>query len=175
MEYGHHEVAQLPDDAGWIHVYGKGSMHAGKPVPGLPVYTTAEEAVAALRDHALRPGEERSQDTSVARYLLDAEPGMFDPYLNKRLRDTYPRKDYMQGILGPREHSDFARETVGRNPMMAAPLALAIPGYTAAKAVGLMPQARSPASLDEIFAAYEGLFSGLKDNVKSKRKPKEDE
>lgn len=89
--------------------------------------------------------------------------GMFDPYLYNQMRGQYPRADYMQGVLGPLEHRDFVRETVGQSPVMGAALAVATPAYTLAKLLGMYPRARSQPSWDEIFAAYEGLFSGLKD------------
>ena len=99
-------------------------------------------------------------------------PGMFDPYLYNQMRDRYGRSDYMQGVIAPLEHRDFVRELVRDNPLMALPMAVATPAYTAAKKLGLMPQARSAPSWDEIFAAYEGMFSGLKDRL-ARPKPQE--
>ena len=76
--------------------------------------------------------------------------------------------DPMHRIAAPLEHREFAREVVGRNPLMAVPMGLAIPPYTLMKYFGLLPKAEStsPASWDEIFAGYEGLFSGLQDSAK---------
>lgn len=85
--------------------------------------------------------------------------------------DEKIRKDYVErnqremGILphditGPREHEEAARNMVKENPLMAVALGFAIPAWTAAKALGIMP-ARSPATADEIFAGYEGLYEGL--------------
>ena len=77
------------------------------------------------------------------------------------LRNQYPRNDYMQGILGPMEHSAFAEQWVRDNPYIAIPsLLFAIPAYTAAKKAGLT-NARSPANIDEIFGGYEGMIRGL--------------
>ena len=67
----------------------------------------------------------------------------------------------MQRIIAPYEHQAFAREFAQESPFQAAvSLPIAIPAYTAAKAVGLI-KSRSPASWDEITHAYQGLFQGL--------------
>jgi len=76
------------------------------------------------------------------------------------MRNAYPRGDYVQGILGPMEHAAFAEEWTRENPLAAIPLLFAIPGYTAAKKMGLT-NARSPASMDEILQGYEGMMKGL--------------
>lgn len=69
--------------------------------------------------------------------------------------------DADHSMLAPAEHRAFAREFARERPLAAAvSLPFAIPAYTAAKAVGLT-RARSPASWDEIFAGYRGLFEGL--------------
>jgi hypothetical protein len=85
-----------------------------------------------------------------------------DPYYYSRLRETFPRHDPMQSVVGPLEHKEAMQEIVGGNPLMAVPYAGGIPVYTALKAAGMFPQARSPASWDEIFAGYEGLLGGLR-------------
>ena len=120
--------------------------------------------------------------------------GMFDPYLYGRMRAAMPERDPMHAIIAPLEHREFVREAVGLDPRLAVPMAAAIPVATAGtrlgeasrdhpvstairpgglllplilQRLGLYPQANtSPASWDEIFAGYEGLFSGLKDNAK---------
>ena len=76
-----------------------------------------------------------------------------------------PDADPLHGVIAPLEHREFVREAVSRNPSMAVPLGLAIPQYTWLKLLGLLPKTKStsPASWDEIFAGYEGLFSGLLD------------
>jgi len=87
-----------------------------------------------------------------------------DPYYYARLRAAMPRNDQMHAVVGPLEHRDFVREFVNSGGLLAAPaMAAAIPVYTALKAAGMFPKSRSPASWDEIFAGYEGLFSGLND------------
>lgn len=82
-------------------------------------------------------------------------------------RGNYPRNDYLQSILGPMEHQQFARESVARNPYLAISLGLAAPIYSAGKYLGLT-NARSPASLDELFAAYKGIGQGLNDYMQSR-------
>jgi hypothetical protein len=67
----------------------------------------------------------------------------------------------MQGMLAPLEHRAFAREFATESPVLAGiSMPFAIPAYTAAKALGLT-NARSPASLDELFAGYHGLAEGM--------------
>ena len=99
-------------------------------------------------------------------------PGMLnldrDPYFYGRLRHRMAPADPMHSVVAPLEHREFTRETVGRNPWMAFPLAAAIPQYTWMKYLGLLPKApsTSPASWDEIFAGYEGLLQGLQDKAR---------
>ena len=87
----------------------------------------------------------------------------FDPYYFSRLRYNLPDADPLHGVIAPLEHREFTREAVSRNPAMALPIGLAIPPYTLLKYLGLLPKEKntSPASWDELFAGYEGLFSGL--------------
>lgn len=80
-----------------------------------------------------------------------------DPYQLTRLRDQYSPNDYMQGVLGPMEHKAFVRELRQNDPLAALSMLFAIPAYSAAKGLGIL-NARSPASWDEVFAAYEGLL-----------------
>jgi hypothetical protein len=96
-------------------------------------------------------------------------PGMLnlDPYFYGRLRQQLPRNDLMHGVVGPLEHKEFVRDFVNTGGMLAAPsMVLGIPAYTALKWIGAFPKARSPASWDEIFAGYEGLFQGLRDKAR---------
>lgn len=73
--------------------------------------------------------------------------------------------DADQGMLAPFEHRAFAREFAKESPLRAAiSLPFAIPAYTAAKAAGLTG-ARSPASLDEMFAGFHGLAEGMLDQL----------
>lgn len=66
-------------------------------------------------------------------------------------------------VIGPMEHKAFVREAVRDDPWMAVAMGFAIPAYTALKAMGVFPDARSPASMDEVFAGYEGLYEGVTD------------
>ena len=67
-----------------------------------------------------------------------------------------------QAMLAPYEHRAYAREYVQDEGMKgAASLAVAIPAYSAAKALGLT-NARSPASMEEMKQGYKGIFEGLK-------------
>jgi hypothetical protein len=90
--------------------------------------------------------------------------------------------DPMHAIAAPLEHREFVQEVVGRDPRMAVPMTGAIPAYSWLKwlaqrpitspafapfilgARQAVPQApnTSPATLDEIFAGYEGLLGGLR-------------
>lgn len=76
-----------------------------------------------------------------------------------RARDSAQNKDE-QNALARKEHQAFAREVVTENPLMAVPLAAAIPLYTGAKALGLT-NARSDASFAEMGDAYKGVGQGL--------------
>lgn len=81
------------------------------------------------------------------------------------MRYGMPETDPWHSIIAPLEHREFAREVVKRNPWMAAPLAAGVPLYSLLKAAGLLPKAQNttPASMDQVFAGYEGLGMGLSD------------
>ena len=67
-----------------------------------------------------------------------------------------------QRMLAPLEHRAYAREYTQENPWIAAPsLAVAIPAYTALKALGIK-KARSPASMNEVVQGYAGIMDGLR-------------
>lgn len=115
------------------------------------------------------------------------------------LRQKMPRNDPMQAVIGPLEHREFVRDMVGGAGMLpAASMAAATPAYTAgkyidqkfaeggaagnpllyalyalAKSKGMLGRPRSPASWDEIFAGYQGLFSGLNDRYAKRAAPTE--
>jgi len=78
------------------------------------------------------------------------------------LRDS-PNAD--QSRLGPLEHEAFAREWVKDNPLALFSLLAAIPGYSAAKGLGLV-KGRSPASLEEMAGGYRGVWQGLGERFK---------
>ena len=78
-----------------------------------------------------------------------------------RLRNSLAPDDPRQAELAPFEHEAFAREWVMENPTVAVPsLAVAIPGYTVAKKLGLFG-ARTPGSLVEMAQSYRGMGRGL--------------
>lgn len=67
-----------------------------------------------------------------------------------------------QAFIAPFEHRAYAREYVQDKGMTgAASLVVAIPAYTAAKALGIV-KARSPASVEEIKQGFTGVYEGLK-------------
>jgi hypothetical protein len=77
------------------------------------------------------------------------------------LRDSLAANDPMQATLAPYEHAAFAREWTQENPAAAVPsLAVSIPGYSAAKLLGLT-HSRTPASLAEMAQSYRGMGQGL--------------
>ncbi len=67
-----------------------------------------------------------------------------------------------QNVISPYEHRAFAREAVAENPMMALPIAAAIPAYQLYKSIF---GARSSPSLAQVGQGYlgigEGLYQGL--------------
>lgn len=79
------------------------------------------------------------------------------------LRQQFNNDPTMQAILAPYEHQAYARETVQQGGWPAAlQQALAIPGYQAAKALGLA-SGRSGTSdpLAQMIQAYKGIWQGL--------------
>ena len=85
-----------------------------------------------------------------------------DPYALYRMRASMAPNDPRQAQLGPLEHGAFVEEAVRENPLMALPMAAAIPAYTLGKATGLISGTRSPASVDEMVEAYKGMIRGLR-------------
>jgi hypothetical protein len=71
-----------------------------------------------------------------------------------------------QQQIAPYEHRAWARETVGQNPLLALPYAVMIPGYQAAKAIGLL-QSNDPnhpttrPSWEQIRQGFTGVGEGL--------------
>jgi len=94
-------------------------------------------------------------------YFVPPPPAPGDLFHYLRLRNALPPNSPLHSVLGPLEHGQFVQDAVQGNPLSAAPLMFAIPAYTAGKAAGLIPGARSPASWDEIFEAYKGLWRGM--------------
>jgi hypothetical protein len=70
-----------------------------------------------------------------------------------------------QAPLANLEHAAWAREYVHDNPILGVPAMMAlVPGYTALKALGAM-NGRTPPSLKEMGAGYQGMWEGLADNL----------
>jgi hypothetical protein len=76
------------------------------------------------------------------------------------LRANVPSGSPTQELLAPYEHRAFAREEVGRNPLMALPISAAIPAYQGWKALG-QGGARTPPSLEQLLQGYLGVKEGL--------------
>jgi hypothetical protein len=70
----------------------------------------------------------------------------------------------MQEVLAPLEHKAFAREYTKENPLMAPAMLTAPALYYLAKKMRLMG-ARTPPSIDQVFAGMEGTIQGLRDRV----------
>jgi hypothetical protein len=80
------------------------------------------------------------------------------------LRQRYPGDAMMQSLLAPLEHRAYARELSKIDPFQAAAMVGLIPAYQGAKALGITPRdnTSTPASLDELFAGFQGLIEGLR-------------
>jgi hypothetical protein len=90
-------------------------------------------------------------EQSRANYVSDDQLSKMNFTDLRMLRDK-PGAD--QNRLAPYEHRAFAREYVATDPWKAIPsLAVAIPGYTAAKALGVQ-SARSDPSFNDIGQGY---------------------
>lgn len=77
------------------------------------------------------------------------------------LRNQYAPNDYMQGILAPYEHQAFAREVAGEGLGGTAAAYGGPIAYYLAKLSGLMG-GRTPASMDEVFAGWQGANQGIR-------------
>lgn len=82
------------------------------------------------------------------------------------LRERQGAPAARQAALGPREHGAYAELRVRDRPILG-PIEqlLAIPGYTAAKGLGLM-RGRSGASVDEMAEGYRGVGRGVLQNLR---------
>ncbi len=69
-----------------------------------------------------------------------------------------------QDKLANAEHRAFAREAVGENPLMALPIAAAIPVYQTAKAAGAT-DSRSSSSVTQMVEGFKGIGEGLVKNL----------
>ena len=92
------------------------------------------------------------------------EVGVDAPFRFGRMRANMAPSDPFHAVVAPLEHREFVEEAVRENPLSAVPLTLAIPAYSALKGSGLLPSGEntSPATLDEVFAGFEGLARGLR-------------
>lgn len=76
------------------------------------------------------------------------------------LRSRFDGNPEAQKKIAPYEHRAFAREAVAKNPINALGYAFMIPGYQAAKAVGLLG-ARTKPSFEQLKQGYLGVGEGL--------------
>lgn len=91
--------------------------------------------------------------------------GMLEDLDHAALYNMRSKPGADQGMLAPQEHRAFAREWAQESPVIAgASLPFAIPAYQLAKLLGLQ-KARTPASLDELFAGYHGYAEGMLSNM----------
>lgn len=102
----------------------------------------------------------------MADYLED------DPYKYFKQRESLPADDPLQQILAPLEHRQFTQEFVRNNPILGAPaMFLGAPAYAALK---LIPGVRqrlgaTPPSLDQIFAAWQGIKPGFLEGLQNRK------
>ncbi len=85
-----------------------------------------------------------------------------------KLRDEWKDDPKAQEFISPYEHRAFAREATEENPALAPVLGLAVPGYAAAKLVGLNmgdPDSgieQTPPSVEQIKQSFTGIYEGLR-------------
>ena len=93
---------------------------------------------------------------------------MRDAAAFKRWRELSKARDEAgvdQNKLGPREHGAYAESYVREHPILGpAVQGVLIPGYTAAKALGVQ-RGRSRPSVEEMAAAYQGVGRGMAANA----------
>jgi hypothetical protein len=88
-----------------------------------------------------------------------------DAYKYGRMRQKMAPTDPLQAVIGPLEHREVAADFVREHPVAGLPaMLLAAPAYTGSKMLGLHKN-RSPASLDEIFAGWEGAIQGIRQRL----------
>jgi hypothetical protein len=79
----------------------------------------------------------------------------------RQLRESMP-DPRVQQFLAPYEHRAFAREYTRANPFLGLGLLAAIPGYQAAKGLGVMPSRTGAANQwQQMGQGYMGLGEGL--------------
>jgi len=87
-----------------------------------------------------------------------------------RIRNSLQPNDPRQSMLADYEHQAFAREWTRKHPVVA-PLSLmfAIPAYSALKELGVV-HARTPGSIHEMAAGYDGMWQGLDSAISGNRR-----
>lgn len=78
----------------------------------------------------------------------------------RRLRDSLPDPK-AQEFLAPYEHRAFAREYMSQNPLMGLGLLGAIPGYQAAKMLGMGSRTGTANPWGQMAQGYLGMGEGL--------------
>lgn len=91
---------------------------------------------------------------------MDEELGRLDHETLYRMRARARAKE-LQDLLAGYEHRAFGREAVAENPLMALPIAAAIPAYQIAKLVPGLMQSRSSPSLSQAGLGLLGVGEGL--------------
>ena len=86
-----------------------------------------------------------------------------------KLRNQVTNNQPEQNRVANYEHQAYAREATKENPMMAVPIAAAIPAYQVYK--GVMGGSRSEGGLQQIGHGYIGIMQGLRDGLLAKMYP----
>lgn len=76
------------------------------------------------------------------------------------MRRQNPKNERLQDIIAPYEHRAYAREDVAENPLRALSYGYLIPGYQAAKVVGVVRGTKP--SFDQMMQGFYGVGEGLK-------------
>jgi hypothetical protein len=185
------ETVQLPNGK-WVNVYGRETPHAGKVLPGEREYGSVDEAVSAakLRSHQhglmygnkpvpvspnipapqfsptvpqVGPGSPMyGKPIPRANPVQTNHPDPFAQMSFHELRELRAQMPDAQQFLAPYEHRAYARELMMQDPMKGLGLLGAIPGYQAAKGLGLMAS-RTGASqpFQQMGQGFLGIGEGL--------------
>jgi len=85
------------------------------------------------------------------------------------LRNQFANNPAAQQMIAPYEHRAYARESVNNNLLMAPVMAAMVPGYQAAKAIGLTGsdnQTTAP-SWAQFVQGEQGVYDGVKNRLRS--------
>lgn len=197
MSHEQSETIFDPETGKWVNVYGEKTPKAGRPIPGSGMFDSVEEAVEAARrrSKSFDHGHDVPRNPAPPRGSGGVRGAAPDDYKYGRLRQNLPPDHPWHAMLGPLEHREFVRDAVKRDGMLAPALAVATPAYTVGKLAARVPDdavaalpfplvplvaagreaarqaglhlTRSPPSMDEVFAGFEGLFSGVRDRYRS--------